>query len=67
MKYFIIGDEDAVLGFSMAGVDGIIAENPQEVEAAFHQAVSDKENGIIIITQGRANMIREKNKTVHIF
>ena len=25
MKYFIIGDEDSVLGFGMVGVDGRVA------------------------------------------
>ena len=28
MKYFVIGDEDAVLGFGLVGVRGVKAENP---------------------------------------
>lgn len=58
MKYFIIGDEDAVLGFGMVGVQGRTARNPQETEAAFKTALSDPEVGIIIITERLSELIR---------
>lgn len=58
MKYFVIGDEDAVLGFGLVGIQGMKAENPQEAEAAFTAALEDTNVGIIIIEDRVADMIR---------
>lgn len=58
MKYFIIGDEDAVLGFGMVGVRGRTARSPAEAEAAFREALDDHEVGIVIITERIAELIR---------
>jgi V/A-type H+-transporting ATPase subunit F len=58
MKYFIIGDEDAVLGLGMVGVQGQAVQNRDEAEAAFEFARQDRENGIIIITEKIAELIR---------
>ncbi len=60
MNYFIIGDEDTVLGFELAGVTGVAVEKTEEAEAAFDAALKDPENGIIIITEEAASLIREK-------
>jgi len=59
MKYFIIGDEDAVLGFGLVGIQGLKAENPQEAEVAFKTALEDRNIGIIIIESKIADMIRQ--------
>ncbi|MFA6775580.1 MAG: V-type ATP synthase subunit F [Sphaerochaetaceae bacterium] len=58
MQYFVIGDQDTVLGFSLVGVFGMQATNPDEAKAAWSKALADKENGIIIITEDVADMIR---------
>lgn len=58
MRYFVIGDEDTVLGFSLVGVYGIQATNETQAKKAWDKALSDKDNGIIIITEPVANMIR---------
>ncbi len=58
MKYFVIGDEDAVLGFGLVGIQGLKAENPQEAEAVFKTALEDSNVGIIIIEDIIADMIR---------
>jgi len=58
MQYFVIGDEDTVLGFSLVGVYGLQAANPTQAKEAWDKALSDKENGIIIITQPVADMIK---------
>jgi len=58
MKYFIIGDEDTVLGFGMVGVEGEIAGNGEEAKKAFNLALKDKDVGIIIITERIAETIR---------
>jgi V/A-type H+-transporting ATPase subunit F len=58
MNYFIIGDEDAVLGFELVGVKGARAADAEEAEEAFHLALSTEDTGIIIITEEAADMIR---------
>ncbi len=58
MKYFVIGDEDTVLGFGMVGVRGRKAGNPAEAEGVFKSALADGEIGIIIITERVAELIR---------
>lgn len=60
MKYYLIGDDEAVLGFGMIGVEGCVAENREEAEKAFHQALSIENIGIILITGGVAKFIRER-------
>jgi V/A-type H+-transporting ATPase subunit F len=58
MKYFVIGDEDAVLGFGLVGVHGQTAASPEEAQRAFNLALEDKEVGIVIITERVAERIR---------
>ena len=58
MKYHIIGDEDAVLGFGMVGVKGRAVGNAEEAASAFREAIEVKEVGIIIITERIADLIR---------
>ena len=59
MEYFVIGDEDTVLGFSLVGVSGIAASSADEVKAAWDKALEDKGHGVIIITRDAADRIRE--------
>lgn len=58
MKYFVIGDEDTVLGFGLVGVKGFAVKNAAEAEASLKEALKDKEIGIIIITEKIAEFIR---------
>lgn len=58
MRYHVIGDQDTVLGFSLLGVSGSQATDPAQAKEAWDNALSDKENGIIIITEDVADMIR---------
>jgi V/A-type H+/Na+-transporting ATPase subunit F len=58
MKYAIIGDEDAIIGFGILGVEGKIAANHEEAQQAFTAILEDKDIGIIIITEQIADMIR---------
>ena len=38
MKYFVIGDEDTVLGFSLVGVFGMQATNAEQARQAWNKA-----------------------------
>ena len=58
MKYFVIGDEDTVLGFSLVGTQGLVATDGEGARAALEKALEHKEYGIIIITGDVADMIR---------
>lgn len=58
MKYYVIGDEDAVLGFGLAGVRGRLVRTSVEASDAFREALEDRENGIILITERIAELIR---------
>jgi V/A-type H+-transporting ATPase subunit F len=60
MRYFIIGDEDAVLGFGLVGVHGLAASTPEQAQRAFDLALQDREVGILIITERAAELIRPK-------
>lgn len=59
MKYYIIGDEDTVLGFGMVGVEGTIVNTPDQARVAFNRAIGNQEIGIVIITERVANFIRD--------
>ena len=58
MEYFVIGDEDTVLGLGMAGVRGKTVNDSREAQAAFSEAIKDRTVGIIIITEAVADLIR---------
>ncbi|HOX11876.1 MAG TPA: V-type ATP synthase subunit F [Spirochaetia bacterium] len=58
MKYYVIGDEDAVLGFGLAGVRGRRVRTSEEASAAFREALEDRENAIILVTERIAELIR---------
>ncbi len=60
MKSFVIADEDTVLGFSLAGVQGIIVTTAEETHDAFDRATQVDDIGIMLITERVAQMIREK-------
>jgi len=58
MKYYIIGDEDSVLGFGMVGVEGKAVHGREDAEQAFRKVLEEAELGIIIITERVADLIR---------
>ncbi|MBN1525931.1 MAG: V-type ATP synthase subunit F [Spirochaetales bacterium] len=58
MQYYIIGDEDAVLGFGMVGVKGRSVETAEQADSAFRGAIGDSSIGIVIITERAADLIR---------
>ncbi len=59
MNFYCIGDEDTVLGFRLAGVEGRVAETIAESREALKVATSTPDVGIIIITERIARQIIE--------
>lgn len=64
MKYFVIGDDDTVLGFRYAGLEGRVAATGSDVEDALAEAAADKEIGAIIITERAADLARGQVDTM---
>lgn len=58
MKYALIGDEDAVLGFGVVGVLGKVATTADEAREAFETFLQDKDIAIVIMTERIADMMR---------
>jgi len=56
MEIHVIGDENTVTGFRLAGASrGHVVQNKEEAEKAFEEC---KESGVVIITEKFAEMIR---------
>lgn len=61
MRYFLICDDnDTYTGLRMAGITGVITQNPSEVREKIEEAVSDKDVAILIITEKLADMCRQR-------
>jgi V/A-type H+-transporting ATPase subunit F len=59
VEYYVIGDEDTVLGFRLVGVEGETAVNASEAEHAFAHALKQELVGIIVMTEQVAETIRQ--------
>jgi len=60
MNFFVIGDDDTVLGFRYAGVPGKAVSTPQEAAQFLKEIAGTEDELIIIITEQIANSIRRQ-------
>lgn len=60
MQFFVIGDEDTVLGFRLAGVEGDIVRTPEETRDSLERAFQKPQAGIIIMTERAAESVRQQ-------
>lgn len=61
MKSFLISDNrDTIVGMRLANIEGVLAQSREEITARFHEAVEDKDIGIIIITEKIFEEIKEE-------
>jgi V/A-type H+-transporting ATPase subunit F len=60
MKVLVIGHPEAVLGFSLAGVNGRAVTTPEEADRSLDEALASKDVGIILVTQDVAGMIQAR-------
>lgn len=52
MKMFLISDNiDTYTGMRLAGVEGVVVHEREELRRTLEQAVENKENGIILLTE----------------
>jgi V/A-type H+-transporting ATPase subunit F len=60
MKVLVIGHPEAVLGYSLAGVQGQAASSAEEANQALDKALSAPDIGIILVTQNVARLIESR-------
>lgn len=60
MKVLVIGHQDAVLGFSLAGVSGQAVSTVAEANQALDNALASRDVGIILVTQDVAGMLQSR-------
>jgi len=52
MKMFLISDNiDTYTGMRLAGVEGVVVHEREELHRALEEGISNKENGIILLTE----------------
>ena len=60
MKFYVIGDEETVLGFQLVGIEGEVVTSAEEATAALKKAFETEGLGIVVITERIAEMIRQQ-------
>lgn len=60
MSYFIIGDEDTVLGFRLGGISGKTVSDRAGVMEALSSVRMDRKVKVILITERMAQLTREE-------
>jgi len=60
MRLFVIGHEDAVLGFSLVGVEGFSTGDPVAALDKLGEIVARGDVGIVLITPGLAGRLEEQ-------
>jgi len=58
LKFFVIGDEETVLGFHLVGIDGEIVHTSEQARQSLENAVQKSSVGVILITERIADGIR---------
>ncbi|HPD14823.1 MAG TPA: V-type ATP synthase subunit F [Planctomycetota bacterium] len=65
MHYYVIGDEDTVLGFRYAGVPGDIVKSAEAAHDALERVLRRRDVVILIMTDRVADWIRPEVNRVH--
>jgi hypothetical protein len=58
MKVLVIGHPEAVLGFSLAGVQGVAVSTAEETNKALDEALATADVGIVLVTQNVSNLVQ---------
>lgn len=60
MRMFLISDNvDTLTGMRLAGIDGVVAHEKQEIKQALDEVLSQKDIGIILMTEKLGKEIPE--------
>lgn len=60
MRIIVIGNQKAVLGFSLVGVEGQVVVSAGDVSRTLDEVMAMKDVGIILVTQDVARLIQQK-------
>jgi V/A-type H+/Na+-transporting ATPase subunit F len=60
MKVLVIGHPQAVLGFSLSGVQGIAVSTADETNQAIDEALAREDVGIILVTQDVSSLVQSR-------
>jgi V/A-type H+/Na+-transporting ATPase subunit F len=61
MKILVIGNQEAVLGFSLVGVQGQVVSSVEEINRALDEALSSSSDiGIVLVTQDVSGLIQSR-------
>jgi V/A-type H+-transporting ATPase subunit F len=60
MKVLVIGNQEAVLGFSLVGVNGKTVTTASETNQALDEALASEEAGIVLVTEDVARLIETR-------
>jgi len=64
MDFYVVADEDTVVGFRYAGVPGVIVRTGAQAGAELDRLVKAQKKIIIITTEQIANNVREKISSI---
>lgn len=65
MKMYLISDNiDTKTGMRLAGVEGVVVHEIDEVKNALNEALKDKDIGIILITEKLGKLVAEEIKDI---
>jgi V/A-type H+-transporting ATPase subunit F len=60
MKMFVISDNiDTYTGLKLAGINGVVLHEKEEIEKELKKIIKDKEVGIVIVTEKIVNKAKE--------
>ena len=60
MKVFVIGNQEAVLGFSLVGVRGKVVSSTPEMNQALDEVLASTDAGIVLVTADAAEMVQAR-------
>ena len=60
MKVWVIGHPEAVEGFALVGVQGVVAETAEAINKAFDEVLLRSDLGVVLVTDYSANSVRER-------
>ncbi len=55
---FVLGERDAVLGFSLVGIAGLATDDPAVASAKLEELQRDQDVGLVLVTTGLAARLR---------
>lgn len=65
MRMYLISDNvDTQIGMRLAGIDGCVAHTAEEVQNEIKKALTDKELGILVLTEKAGAMVQEYLRTL---